>query len=368
MFKTLIFTKLRPDRSQNNQLAMRRIFWCVLLLSVSLGLRAQTDIPILSQLELERAPAGQVSKYWVNLLSGSQSLPILVPVLVAKGVEDGPVVGLTAAIHGNELNGIPIIQEVFRQIDPANLKGTVVGVPGLNAVSLQLDVRRFIDEEDLNRNFPGKANGNNSQQYVYWAFDKIVRHFDYLVDLHTASFGRINSLYVRADLTDSTIARMAYWQDADIILQDRGMPSAGQVVAASRTMRAEAVLHGIPAITIEYGDPQVYQSDMTGRGVWGILNLLAGLGLTAGSPQAPPQPAIVCQRSYWIYTDAGGLLEVPVELRQRLQAGELIGLLRNPFGELITEYRAPEAGIVIGKSTNPNNMQGGRIIHLGILR
>ncbi|MCB0552165.1 MAG: succinylglutamate desuccinylase/aspartoacylase family protein, partial [Phaeodactylibacter sp.] len=155
----------------------------------------------------------------------------------------------------------------FRQVDPTKLKGTLVGVPGLNAISIPMDRRRFPDEEDLNRLFPGKENGDESQQYAWRIFNKIVRHFDYHIDLHTASFGRINSLYVRSDIYNDTLMQMARLQDADIILHNEGKPSAGQVVAASRTLRAEAMLAGIHSITVEYGDPQVYQPEMIERGV-----------------------------------------------------------------------------------------------------
>lgn len=324
-----------------------------------------TKARMVDSLDLDAIPAGTVQRLWVHVFDNTFSQPVYVPVMVAKGGAPGPVVGLTAAIHGDELNGIPIIQRLMAGLDPEKLSGTVVGVPGLNVVSLQLEQRRFPDDEDLNRNFPGSPNGTNSEQYNYYIFNRIIRHFDYLFDLHTASFGRVNSLYVRADLKDSTTAQLAYVQDADIIVDNAG-PSAGNT-GAGHTLRTEAFLAGIPCITIEYGNPQVYQEDMISRGVRGMRNALCHLRMIPGVPEAVPEAA-VCKKSYWVYVDAGGFLEVPVALNQRLRQGELIGILRNPFGDVIREYRAPEAGIVIGKSTNPINMNGGRILHLGILR
>ena len=229
-------------------------------------------------------------------------------------------------------------------------------MPGLNAVSINLDLRRFVDEEDLNRNLPGKENGNHSQQYSYRIFDKIVRHFDFLVDMHTASFGRVNSLYLRADMSNDTIAEMARLQDADILLNSKG-PSAGAAAGSNRALRTEAMLHGIPTITVEYGNPQVYQPDMIERGMLGVNQLMIWLEMQPGILKAPPA-ATFCQKSYWIYTDQGGLLEIPVELKQKVKAGEVIGVLRNPFGDILQTYRAPEDGIIIGKSTNPVNMTG----------
>ena len=349
---------------------MRLIFMAFLLallsgLINSSVLQAQADIPIIQNLDLDAVPPGQISRFWLHFIDDGLGRPVCVPILVARGQEPGPVLGLTAAIHGNELNGIPIIQQVFEQLDLDQLRGTLVGVPGLNAVSINLDQRRFVDEEDLNRNFPGKENGNRSQQYAYRIFDKIVRHFDFLVDMHTASFGRVNSLYVRADMSNDTIAEMARLQDADILLNSKG-PSAGAAAGSNRALRTEAMLHGIPTITVEYGNPQVYQPDMIERGSRGVAQLMIWLEMQPGTPKAPPA-ATFCRKSYWIYTDQGGLLEIPVELQQKVKAGDVIGVLRNPFGDILQTYRAPEDGIVIGKSTNPVNMTGGRIIHLGIM-
>jgi predicted deacylase len=346
---------------------MSRIIIVVLWLLGTSVAGQEPSIQVVETLPLEQAPAGEISRYWLHIIDNGLAQPVLIPVLIAKGATDGPVLGLTAAIHGNELNGIPVIQQLFQSIDPKEMKGTVVGIPGLNPVSLLQDRRRFVDEEDLNRNFPGKANGNRSQQFVHRIVEKVIRHFDVHMDLHTASFGRINSLYVRADLSNDTLAQLAFLQDADIVLQSTGKPSTADAIAATRTMRAEAMLRGIPSITIEYGDPQVFQPTMIRRGYFGVLNTMRWLGILEEEVLEPPKKAAVCKKSYWVYVDAGGLLEVPVALTQKVEKGTVIGILRNPFGDVIRTYYAPEKGIIIGKSTNPVNMNGGRIVHLGIL-
>lgn len=323
------------------------------------------NIQTVETLDLDNIPAGTIQRLWVRVSENTLAQPIYVPVMVAKGSSPGPVLGLTAAIHGDELNGIPIIQKVFERVDPARMQGTLVGVPGLNAVSVQLDQRRFVDDEDLNRNFPGKPNGTNSEQYNYAIFQKIIRKFNYLVDLHTASFGRVNALYVRADLSQDTLGALAQLFDADILLDGKGASAGG--AASGRTLREEAVLNGIPCITVEYGNPQVYQDDMVRRGQRSILNMMVHLKMV-DLPMELPTPAVLCKKSYWIYVQAGGLLEVPVSIAQKIKKGDLIGIQRNPFGDIIQRYYAPEDGIVIGKSTNPSNSNGGRILHLGILK
>ncbi len=338
-----------------------------LFLVIQISIFGQTTPQLIDEIQLENIKPESLKNYWLRIIDNGMSQPVTIPIIIARGANPGPVLGMTAALHGNELNGIAIIHQVMGEIDLKSLQGTVIAIPGLNAISIPLHQRRYIDEEDLNRNFPGKENGNRSQQYVWQIGQKILSKVDYLVDMHTASFGRENTFYVRADLSDSTMSKMAMLQNADIILNNKGVPSANEQISATRTMRAEAVLKGIPTITIEYGNPQVFQPEMISRGKAGIQNIMSWLDMNQ-KPIITNQSAVICKKSYWIYVDSGGYLELKAELNQRVKKNELIAVLRNPFGELIKEYFCPEDGIVIGKSSNPVNMNGGRIIHLGILQ
>lgn len=171
-------------------------------------------------------------------------------------------------------------------------------------------------------------------------------------------------MYVRADLRNNTLAMMSRLQNPDILLASKGNPSFGD--SASQTLRATAMQQGVHSITVEYGNPQVYQPEMIKRGVQGIQNLLAWLDMTEESFSLSKN-TIICSKSNWIYTDKGGFLEIPVSLTQKIRKGQVIGILKDPFGAIIKKYIAPEDGIVIGKSTNPICFSGSRIIHLGIL-
>lgn len=331
------------------------------------NLNAQEVINTIEEIELEKIEPNSIMKYWLKMIDDGMSQPVCVPVIIAKGNNPSPVLGLIAALHGNELNGIKVIQDVIEKINVDSLNGTIIAIPGVNGISIPQHRRRFIDEEDLNRNFPGKEKGNRSQQYAWKINTKILSKIEYLVDMHTASFGRENTLYVRADLNDESIAQMASMQDADIILNNKGVPSTNEQIAATRTMRAEAMLKGIPAITIEYSNPQVYQPEIIKRGVRGIENLMGWLQMTNQKHSHSAAPTI-CKKSYWIYVEEGGYLEVTVDLNQKIKQGELIAIMRNPFGDILHKYYCPEDGIVIGKSSNPINMNGGRILHLGIIQ
>lgn len=336
----------------------------ILLMAPIFGRGQFESTPTLDSLVLSSFEEGKIHKVWLSLGDDGFANPIQVPVLIAKGSNEGKVLGLTAAIHGNELNGIAIIQKVFASLDAAQMKGTIIAIPGLNSLAIANQRREFVDQQDLNRLFPGKENGNRSQQMAFQIGKKIIPLFDYHIDLHTASFGRENTLYGRGDMQDETLSIMIRILEPDIIVSNKGEASFGE--ASGLTLRAFAMKKGVKSITVEYGNPLVFQKEMIDRGVVGIQNLLKWLDFVKGEAKIPPAKN-VCSRSYWLFTKKGGYLEVHVSLNQVVKKGELLATLRNPFGEVVEEYFAPESGIVIGKSTNPVNISGGRIIHLGVL-
>ncbi len=309
------------------------------------------------KLEIDMLPIGRASHVWVELVTDGLAQVIEVPLLVVRGKRPGPVVGITAAVHGNELNGISVIHRLFETLPSRMISGTVVGVVVANVPGLHHHQREFDDGVDLNDIFPGNRAGSASQVYAYQLVERIIRQFDYLLDLHTASFGRVNSLYVRADMTHSETASMARLQNPQIILHNP--PSDG-------TLRGAAMELGIPAITVEIADPHRFQPKYIRPTLAGVHAVLAHHGLI--KPRAVKQESnpVVCDRSFWMYTDRGGLLNVHVDLASVVKKGDSVAVLRNAFGEVIAEYQAPESGVVIGKSVNPVAQTGARVVHLGL--
>jgi predicted deacylase len=314
---------------------------------------------ISSSFNIKDTPPESIRHYWIDLITDGLGAAIRVPVMVARGKEDFPILGVTAAVHGNELNGISVIQRLFNEIDPKELKGIIVAIPVVNIPSYIRRKRRFNDGVDLNHIMPGKEDGNVSEVYAYRFFEKFVRHMDYLLDLHTASTGRINSYYVRADMKHPITRKLALLQNAQIIVHNP--PSDG-------TLRGAADAIDIPAITLEVGNPNTFQKKLIKSGVIGVHNVLSYLEMTQDTVEPPVRPTVICQRSYWIYTDVGGLLTLHVDLMEEVEEGALLASIRDIFGNLVKQYHAPEAGIVVGKSVSPVNQTGGRILHLGIKR
>ncbi|MBX2801946.1 MAG: succinylglutamate desuccinylase/aspartoacylase family protein [Myxococcales bacterium] len=281
--------------------------------------------------------------------------PIRLPVLVARGARPGPVLGVTAAVHGDEVNGIPIIHQLFQKLDPRKLKGTVLAVAVVNVPAYEAHTRRAPYGFDLNHHFPGRADGNAIEVYAHTLLRKVFDRVDALVDLHTASRGRSNSLYVRADMTREPTARMAYLQRPQIILHNP---------ASDGTLRGAL---DVPAITVEVGNPSRFQRDFIRRSVVGLRAVLGERGMMARRPVAMGEPPVLCASSHWIYTQEGGLLDVLVGLGDQIDQGQPIARLVDAFGDLRRSYEAPHAGIVIGRAVDPVAAAGARILHLGRL-
>jgi uncharacterized protein len=317
----------------------------------------QHHIEIVESFDPADFQPGSANKLRLSMVGNGMGGLINMPIVVLRGVADGPVMGLTAAVHGNELNGVRVVQRIIAHVNPAKLKGTIICVPVVNVPGYLNNTRAFNDGWDLNRLMPGKRGGTASQVYAHRFMARVVKHFEYMIDLHTASFGRVNTLYVRADLTNPDAAWMAECQQPQIMLHN---------VGADGTLRGAAMDLGVKSITVEVGNPNAFQTAMINDGTTGILNVLSRLRMIEEPEEQARTEPVTCVRSYWMYTEVGGVLEVFPQLATRVRKGELVARVTDIFGDLIEEYRAPEDGIIIGRSTHPVNQTGSRIIHLGI--
>ncbi|GAA5797903.1 hypothetical protein HPULCUR_003299 [Helicostylum pulchrum] len=335
-----------------------------------------TDMPppvIRDRLEVDEFPLNAISTAWIKIMTQGLSEWIKLPIIVCRGTEDGPVVGITAAVHGNELNGVPCIHRVVSQIDINKLKGTVVAVPCVNVWGFLKFQREFADGRDLNRQFPGKEDGYASQVYCYHLMSKIISQFNYMIDLHTASFGRVNSYYVRADLNDPIGAIMAKLQQPQILLHNSGQDG---------TLRSAAAARGIKAITVEIGNPQTFQDHYVQWSFMGVMRILDHFGMypissvnaneisghNAIENPSGPLNTVLCSRGFWLYTKTGGLLEVYPDVNKFVRKGEIIARIKNMFGNVVEEYFSPCTGVIIGRSSNPVAMSGDRIVHMGVIK
>ncbi|KAL0081625.1 hypothetical protein F4703DRAFT_1868243 [Phycomyces blakesleeanus] len=320
---------------------------------------------IRDRLVIEDYPLHTTSTAWIKMMTQGMNEWLKLPVIVCRGSADGPVVGITAAVHGNELNGVPCIHKVASSIDVQVLRGTLVAIPCVNVTGYLKFQREFSDGRDLNRMFPGKEDGFASQVYCFHIMNKIISQFNYHIDLHTASFGRVNSFYVRADMNDSGAAMLAQLQKPQIILHNSGQDG---------TLRSAAATRGIKSITVEIGNPQMFQEQFVEWSFMGVMRILNKLDMfplenvLSEEKFIGPTTTILCSKGFWIYTKTGGVLEVYPDVNTIIRKGDIIARVKSMFGNVIEEYDAPCAGVVIGRSSNPVAMAGDRIIHLGIIK
>lgn len=278
-------------------------------------------------------------------------------VLVVNGVKPGPTLCLTAAIHGDELNGIEIVRRVLYNIDPKQLSGAIIGVPIVNLQGFRAGSRYLSDRRDLNRFFPGHPEGSSASRIAYSFFNEVVSHCDMLIDLHTGSFRRTNLPQLRADLSYPAVEVLSRKMGAIVVVQS---------VGAKRSLRRAATEYGIPAVTLEAGAPHELQKNAVEYGVKSVETALDGLGLIDRRSfwQSDGEP--VYYRSTWVRSSEGGILFSEVVLGQSVKKGELLGAVTDPITNQRHEIRSTYDGRVIGMALNQVMHSGFAAYHLGI--
>ena len=285
-----------------------------------------------------------------------EGVPVSTPVLVINGRKPGPTICLTAAVHGDELNGIEMVRRVLHEISPKRLSGAVIGVPIVNVQGFRRGSRYLPDRRDLNRYFPGNPNGSAAARIAYSLFNDVIAHCDALVDLHTGSFERANLPQIRADLRQPDVVTLTQGFGSMVVLHST--PSAG-------TLRHAATLAGIPAVTVEAGGPSQLELAEVKRGVKGIETLLSTLDMTRKRRSwGDPEP--VYYKSSWVRADNGGILLADVSLGSTVRKGDLLGTITDPMNNQRTEIFSPYSGRIIGLARNQVVMPGFAAFHVGI--
>jgi predicted deacylase len=285
-----------------------------------------------------------------------EGVPIESPVLVVNGRLAGPTLCLTAAVHGDELNGIEMVRRVMHNLNPQKLAGAVVGVPIVNLQGFRRGSRYLPDRRDLNRYFPGNPSGSAAARIAYSFFTDVVLHCDALIDLHTGSFERSNLPQLRADLRDPDIVTLTQGFGATVILHST--PAEG-------TLRHAATSAGIPAVTLEAGGPSQLELKEVKHGVKGIETLLNTLDMVRKIRfWGDPEP--VYYRSTWVRANRGGILLADVSLGSTVREGDLLGTITDPMNNASTRLYSPFSGRIIGMARNQVVMPGFAAFHVGM--
>lgn len=277
------------------------------------------------------------------------------PIEVVNGTRGGPRLWVSAAIHGDELNGLEIIHRVLEQIDTKSLRGEFIAAPIVNVFGFISRTRYLPDGRDLNRSFPGSEHGSLAGRLAFLFMKNIVGRCTHGVDLHTAGGDRTNLPQVRANLADPETRRIAEAFAAPLMIQ--GESPVG-------SLRHSVARKGIPIIVYEAGEPHRFNADAINMGVKGVLNVMRELGMLRKREGARRRQSMESSQRTWIRARRSGILRLNAKLGHWVSKGQSLGTIRDAFGDHKGMIESPDDGIVIGHTNSPMVNQGDAIIHI----
>lgn len=286
--------------------------------------------------------------------------PTQLPVHVIRGKKNGPCVFVSAAIHGDELNGIEIIRRLRKLGILKKIKGTLILVPIVNVYGILTLSRYLPDRRDLNRSFPGSTKGSLASRVAKIFFDEIVRKCDMGIDLHTASIHKSNLAQIRTNIDDEYAFSLAKSFGAPVVLHSE---------VRDGSLRAVAQEEGIPILLYEAGEALRFDEKSIRIGVHGIINVLREIGmLTKALKKRTKKNPIITRNSQWIRSAESGMIRTIKALGDTVRKDERIAFIDEPLGDKSFEIKAPFDGVIIGKSEIPLVQEGDAVFHIAKFR
>jgi predicted deacylase len=285
------------------------------------------------------------------------------PVQVVCGRKAGPVLFVSAAIHGDELNGVEIVRRLLKRKVIRSIRGTLIAVPIVNVHGF-LDQSRYLpDRRDLNRSFPGSPKGSIAARLANLFIKKIVSVADFGIDLHTGAINRANLPQIRANLDDARTLELARAFGAPVIIDSQ---------VRDGSLRGCAAELGIPTLIYEAGEALRFDETSIRAGLRGIFNVMRAIGMlpeqkTTGRKKKVVEP-VVARSTRWIRAPESGIVNNRARLGSRVVEGERLATINDPIGRREDVIHAPLDGIVIGRSNLPLAHEGDALFHLGSFR
>ncbi len=301
-------------------------------------------------------PLGSVRDIRLKVSERYTGDDITLPIRVIRGKKDGPRVFVTAAIHGDELNGVGVIHSLMYEDPPAISRGTLVLVPVVNVLGFENQQRYMPDRRDLNRSFPGSKTGSMTSRVAATVFEQIVRKCEWGVDLHTAAWGRTNYPNVRADFSNPRVRRLARAFGCELMLNTRG---------PEKSFRREAVKAGCAVIAVEAGEPFKIEPGVLEVCRRGVLNTLAILEMLDQEPTRPAYQTKI-DKSLWVRAEVGGILRFHIAPGDTVERGQAIATNASAFGEAQNVLYCPVDGVVLGMTTLPAVKPGEPVCHIAV--
>lgn len=307
-----------------------------------------------------------------------------IPITVVNGAEPGPVLGITAAIHGCEYAGVITCVTLGRDLDPKQLKGTLLLVPVANPPSFDMRTPFVnpIDGVNLNRVFPGNPYGTSSEQIAHALYQNVTLRSDVYIDLHSGDMYEEIPLHVginrvgdaALDAKAEALARLFDMNllcimgkgidDVSATMETEGMTFAG--LRSGLTSSGNAALAGKPAILVEAGGMGTLDAAVVDLEIRGIQNVMRYMGMMSGEPDTNLK-LTPCYGMYIVKTKLGGLYIPDVACGDIVKKGQRLGVMMDIRGRRTAEFHSPMEGFVLMMYTTPVRAAGETIIILGRL-
>ncbi|MCD0463489.1 succinylglutamate desuccinylase/aspartoacylase family protein [Roseiconus lacunae] len=305
----------------------------------------------------QRVEPGQSVDLKLKVGERRTGAPVRIPMHVRRGLDDGPTVFVTGALHGDEINGTGAIQQLLVDPEFQITRGTLVLIPVLNMLGFERHERYLPDRRDLNRSFPGTPSGSLASRLAYRIFNELVFRCDFGIDLHTASVRRTNYPNVRGDLSDAAVKRIAMAFGCEVIINGVGPAGA---------LRSEATAHGCPTIVMEGGEVSKVEPGIVQSAVRGVCNVLRELQMLSGVIESP-RYQVVIEQSKWLRANKGGFMQFHIVPGELLERDQPVATIFDLLGHVQTTISCPFDAVVIGMNTLPAVSPGEPICHLGQL-
>lgn len=286
---------------------------------------------------------------------------LYMPVKVIRGKRPGPVLFVSAAVHGDELNGVEIIRRLLVQKALRSIRGTLIAVPVVNVHGFLNQSRYLPDRRDLNRSFPGSAKGSIAGRMAHTFLTEIVSKADYGIDLHTGALNRSNFPQIRANLDDPTTSDLA---------QSFGAPVMLNASIRDGSLRSCAADQNFPMLVYEAGEALRFDEVAIRAGLRGVLKVMRYLEMLppVKSKRTRQIVPVVAASTSWVRAPASGIVSRKIGLGTRVVEGQQLALVGDPLGEAQEKVTAPFDGIVIGRSNLPLAHEGDALFNVAAFK
>ncbi|MBF0189566.1 MAG: succinylglutamate desuccinylase/aspartoacylase family protein [Magnetococcales bacterium] len=286
--------------------------------------------------------------------------PIDLTVHVFQGRRVGPCLFVSAALHGDELNGVEICRRLMRERALRGLRGTLLVVPVVNVLGFLHHSRYFPDHRDLNRSFPGLANGSLAARTAELFMRQIVARCTHGIDLHAGTRQRFNLPQTRGKAGSVVVEEMARAFHAPVHLYTDFLDGS---------LRGAAHAVGVPVLLYEGGEAMRFDEVAIQVGLKGILGVMRHLGMLAEGSKSTPiwSKWWTAHSSRWVRAPESGMMWAIKRAGSHVRKGEVLGHIANPLGSEMIEVRAEREGVIIGHTNHPLVNQGDALFHVAFV-